>query len=280
MIVSEALRLASAPLRKAGVDDHKLESEYLVAGVIGVSRYDLFLRGNYSLSDVQITRLKQWIEERSRRKPLAYILGTQPFMDLDLEVTPSVLIPRPETEGLVERVLSVLDRMRDADVADVGTGSGAIALPLARHPNIRSIAAIDRSAGALAVARRNELRNPGRLPIKWLEGDLLEPVAGRHYDLIVANLPYIKTADLNSLQKELSWEPRTALDGGPDGLVFIGKLVNQSQTTLKQGGWLLMEIGFDQKEPVLDMLKTACWDESLCEVDIAGLPRYIRARKA
>lgn len=282
MTLDEALQATLDRLERAQIPDARLDAEYLVAEAAGIPRMRILLQGGAWLHPDAERRLSHWIQERLERRPLAYILGDQPFLNLVLKVTPGVLIPRPETELLVEEAFRVLDTMRDATVVDVGTGSGNIALSLARHAHAAEVHAVDISEVALDIARENALRNKARVDVQWHLGDLLTPLLDRtvRADLIVANLPYVRTSELSMLSPEVRWEPALALDGGRNGLAYIRQVIKQAERTLKPDGVLLLEIGSDQGPEVLACFKPdSGWTSPQLFDDLAGLPRIIKAEK-
>jgi release factor glutamine methyltransferase len=281
--IEEAIQAASTCLKDVGVEDPRLESEFLLAAFLHISRTRVILDRHQALPSVQISAFQAWLQERQKRKPLAYVSGEQPFRDLNLKVTPDVLIPRPETELLVEQALRVLDAWNtSAIVVDVGTGSGNIALSLAAHPKVRHVVGIDASKEALVVARHNERNIKRGLAVEWLWGNLLAPLQKRRIrpDLIVANLPYIRTDVMPTLEPELHWEPRLALEGGDDGLRLIAPCIAQAAELLKPGGVLLLEIGADQSQAVMAILaQSAVWADRRIFIDLAGHPRILQARR-
>lgn len=250
MTVGEALRRGTGALRMAGIADPEIEAEILLRHALGYGRAHLFARLTDELPDEAEQRYRDLLGRRGRHIPTAYLTGVREFYDLELEVGPGVLIPRPETEHVVEESLRIgreLLRERDrVTFVDVGTGSGAIALAVAKHlPALRVLAA-DCSPAALAVAALNakRLRLAGR--VTFLEGDLLESVH-EPVDIIAANLPYIPSAVVDTLAPEVrGHEPRLALDGGPGGLDLIARLLAQSASVLRAGGAIILEIGHDQ----------------------------------
>jgi release factor glutamine methyltransferase len=282
MTIQEALDTLSDQFNGAGIPDARIDAEYLVAEAAGLPRLRLPLQAATRLNPEAERQLGRWSRERLERRPLAYVLGEQPFMHLNLRVNPAVLVPRPETELLVEEACRALERMQNAVVADIGTGSGNIALSLARHAHVAEVHAVDISAAALEVALENALHNPPRTTIQWHWGDLLTPLIEKHlsFDLIVANLPYIRSGEMASLSPEVRWEPTLALDGGRDGLEYIRPLIDQAEQALKPGGLLLLEIGYDQGDAVLRYLQARPrWINRRLQPDLAGLPRIIAAEK-
>jgi release factor glutamine methyltransferase len=282
MTIQDALQSTQKALESAGIPDAQIDAEYLVAEAVGLPRLKLALNRDKEISVDAHRRLQKWTRERLERRPLAYVLGEQPFMNMNLRVNPSVLIPRPETELLVEEAYKVLDTTSKAIVADIGTGSGNIALSLARHTNVIEVHAVDISAAALEVALENAMHNPVKASVQWHWGDLLTPLikAELSFDLIVANLPYVRTEEFSSLSPEVRWEPALALDGGHDGLMYIDPLIEQAERVLKPEGMLMLEIGAEQGHAVLDIFEhRRGWKEYHVLQDLAGLPRIIKAKK-
>ncbi len=281
--IEQAIEAASRCLAGVGIENPVLESEFLLAAFLQTPRTRLILDRRQALAADQVRALRRWLRAREKRKPLAYISGEQPFRDLQLKVNASVLVPRPETELLVEQALRVLDDVeRSVTVMDVGTGSGNIALSLSVHPKAHLVIGIDRSPAALNVARKNHMNNKRGAPVRWVLGDLLVPMEAHEIQagLIVANLPYVRTRELEALEPELQWEPRQALDGGEDGLRLIEPCILQASNTLADGGTLLLEIGADQSKDVTVLLeKSGTWGDIRIFRDLSGLPRIAQARR-
>ena len=261
------------------VDSARSEAEILLAHSLGVRRIDLYLNHDQPLSDAELRQFKVLIKRRVGHEPLAYITGAREFWSLGLAVNPSVLIPRPETECLVEAVLPFLE---DADgpsrrVLDMGTGSGAIVIALAHeHPEHRYVA-MDRSLAALQTARKNACAHELDHRIDWFCGDWDTALApGRDaFDLIVSNPPYIRSRDLDGLQAEIrQHEPNLALDGSRDGLHCLRRIIATAHRFLKIGGWLALEMGYDQAEDVQALAKgVGCYDSIRIVKDYSGLDR-------
>ena len=281
--IEQAITTAAQCLREVGIENPRMESEFLLAALLQVSRTRVILNRHQTLPKTKMKAFRVWLQERQKRKPLAYVSGEQPFRDLKLRVTPDVLIPRPETELLVEQAFRILDPRKDAAiVVDVGTGSGNIALSLAAHPKVGQVIGIDASKEALKVAQHNEKHMKRGLPIEWIYGDLLRPLQkrGEHPDLVVANLPYIRTRDMSGLEPELYWEPSLALHGGEDGLNLIHRCITQASDLLQPGAVLLLEIGADQSADVKSFFEQKkLWDDVSIFRDLAGLPRIVQARQ-
>jgi release factor glutamine methyltransferase len=301
--IEQAIQAASKCLERVGVENPRLESEFLIAAFLQMPRTRLVLNRHQELQAQKIRALGHWLRERQKRKPLAYVTGEQPFRDLNLKVSSAVLVPRPETELLVEQAMRVLDRSeKSVTVIDVGTGCGNIALCLSVHYKVQRVMAIDRSAAALRVARSNAKQIHRGAPINWMQGDLLTPFLVRRHprgrnrgsiildsrlrgndkpSLIVANLPYVRTLEMENLAPELHWEPRLALDGGEDGLRLIEPCIHQAFTVLEPGGILLLEIGADQSRAVVELLRQSkVWSNVQVFLDLAGLPRIVQATQS
>ena len=228
--------------------------------------------------DVQTT-YAALVDRRAAGEPLAYITGRRGFWSLDLEVTPATLIPRPETELLVEQVLQRLPVDAACDVADLGTGSGAIALAIAcERPGAR-VVATDASADALVVAQRNAQRH-GIANVAFMQGDWLAPLAGRRFEVIVSNPPYIEAADPHLGQGDLRFEPAGALAAGADGLDDIRRIVRDARKHLQPGGWLLFEHGWNQGDAARQLLREAGYAEVLTARDLELRDRVSGGRAA
>ncbi len=217
---------------------------------------------------------------RQTGEPLQYITGSSEFFGLPFSVGPGVLIPRPETEHLVEEVIRLAQDLPNASIADIGTGSGIIAVALANALPSAQITAIDCSPQALAIARENAGLNHVEDRITFLEGDLLVPVAGQRFDILASNPPYIPSADHDSLSVEVrDHEPHSALFAGEDGLDLYRRLIPDALPLLAPGGWLALEIGFGQQEPIEALLKGSNFTEIRFMDDYQQIPRIAVARK-
>jgi release factor glutamine methyltransferase len=279
--VPALLGRAAAALEQAGIDPARPEAEWLLAGLLGVERFALYLEPARRLTEAQAARYRELIERRARREPLQYLLGWEDFHGLRLAVTPDVLVPRPETEGLVEWALETLAGRPDPVIADLGTGSGAIACALATALPRAEVLAVELAGGALAVASRNvrALGLSGR--VRLLAGDLFAPLGSLSpsLDLVVANPPYLPSAVIASLPPEVSrHEPRAALDGGPDGLGVLRRVVAGAPAVLKPGGWLLMEIGEEQAGSLASLMAAEGFSGIRARRDLSGVERYIGGR--
>ena len=272
--IRDALARATDRLSRSS-DSPRLDAELLLARAIDVPRAYLMAHPEDTLDPDARSRFEDAVERRAAGMPLAYITGVREFWSLSLMVTPDTLVPRPETELLVEQALARIGRRADLRILDLGTGSGAIALALARERPLCHVVATDRSEAALAVARQNA-RQLDVDNVEFLAGDWIEPVHGRSFDLIVANPPYVAEGDpaLDALRRE----PRTALAAGPDGLDAIRRIAAEAAAVLAGGGCLLLEHGADQERAVAEILAAAGWTDIHCYRDLAGLPRVTGAR--
>ena len=265
-------------LEEAGIPDARLEAEVLVMNVMRMPRQSIFAEQETEVSNQQQTALDELLERRYTREPLAYILGRREFYGINVVLTPSVLIPRPESEGLVEHALFMAMmgmESPDLSIADVGTGSGAIAINLAIHLPMGRIFAVDVVDSVLDVAAYNIRAHGVGDRVTLAIGDLLDAVP-EPVDLIVANLPYIPTDRIPTLQPEVQKEPLLALDGGPDGLDLIRRLLLQSEDKLKDHGIILLEMDPEQIAVVTELAMQHFPKGSTdVEKDLAGMDRIL-----
>ena len=260
---------------KRGVDSPRLDAEVLMASALSVERVMLYARYDQPLLPAELEQIRGLVKRRANGEPVAYILGEREFYSLPLEVTNHVLIPRPDTETLVEVALERLAAHKDPRILDVGTGSGAIALALKKERADALVTASDVSPEALGVARKNAARLG--LELRLVESDLLERIDGP-YELVAANLPYIPSGQLPSLMREVrNHEPALALDGGPDGLVLIRRLIADLPRVMAPGGVVALEAGHDQLEAVAALLTAAGFAEVRVKKDYGGQPQVASA---
>lgn len=261
----------------AGDLGDRLEAEVLLSHVLSKPRSWLIAHAGDALEDAQVRAYDALVQRRRQGEPVAYITGHRGFWSLDLQVTPATLIPRPETELLVELALERLPKGQRARVADLGTGSGAIALAIARERPDAQVTATDASAEALAVAQRNaaahRIANVG-----FAHGDWLSPLAGQRFNVIVSNPPYIEAGDPHLAQGDLRFEPASALASGADGLDDIRRIVTQSRQHLLPGGWLLMEHGWNQGPGVREWLGLAGYHDVFTTQDLEQRDRVTGGR--
>jgi release factor glutamine methyltransferase len=282
--VLRLMRWSGEYLQEKGVERGRLDAEHLLAHALGVGRLQLYLQFDRPLEREELDRFRPLLKRRAQREPLQYILGRAAFRELDLHVDPRVLIPRPETEVLVEEVLTwAAARGRPGlSALDVGTGSGAIALSLALEGPFSRVVATDASADALAVAAENA-RGAGVFDtVELRRGSLFEAVeVGETFDVVVSNPPYVAETELASLEPEVGvWEPRGALLGGPDGLAVIRAVIAGAGARVVEGGLLALEVGAGQAESVVGAAEsTGTYDEVRVRRDLAGRERVVLARR-
>lgn len=253
-----------------------LDAETLLAACLGLSRARLRGFPELEPDSAQIERYLAWIERRRAGEPIAYITGQREFWSLPLAVGPAVLVPRPETELVVERTLA-LEHGAPLRVLDLGTGSGAIALALAHERPAWQVTAIDVSAAALALARANGA-TLGMARVRFLEGSWFDPVAGERFDLIVSNPPYIGADDPALKDATLRHEPRAALSPGTDALAALREIVTGAPACLEPGGWLVLEHGMDQAAALRAALVARGFARVRCHRDLAGHERVTEAQ--
>ncbi|HWI55147.1 MAG TPA: peptide chain release factor N(5)-glutamine methyltransferase [Desulfobacteria bacterium] len=276
----EAISKGTVILRSRSIETARLDAEVLLAHVLDVSRTDLYLNIG-SIDENKLSEYYQVVRRRADREPVAYLTGEREFMSLPFKVSSDVLIPRPETEIIVEKALEI----KPFNIIDVGTGSGAIAVSLANYLPESSIRAVDISAGALEVAKYNAARHGVSDRITFYNGNLLDPFnSPEHYfryDLITANLPYIPTPEMNELPYDVrGYEPVEALCGGEDGLELYRKLLPVAAKLLKQEGHTLIEFGYLQAAALREMLADCGFSRIEVIKDLAGLDRVIKAAKS
>jgi release factor glutamine methyltransferase len=323
--IAETVAQATTELANYAISTPRLDAEVLLAHTLGLSRARLYAQMQEVISESQVQRFHYFLYRRQQREPLQYITGIQEFWSLEFYVTPDVLIPRPETELVVEATLTLLDKNQMANgkwqkhqeaggwrletssplpsslkpqasslkgsdtghralrLLDIGTGSGCIAIALATELLQAEIWATDISPAALTIAKENAQRHGVADRIHFLHGDLFTPLADQQlsFDLIVANPPYIAHNDIPLLQPEVrKWEPRSALDGGSDGLDFYRRLLNQSSDYLRPDGYLVMEIGHGQRTDILRLAQQQPdFIMSLCLRDYEGRERIVWTQK-
>ena len=273
MTLKEAYEYGQGQLKSVGIDDAELDACYLLEHVTGVTRAAYFMDMHRALSDKEETAYREFVAIRAKHVPLQHITGVQEFMGLEFGVNEHVLIPRQDTEVLVESVLEVLQPQ--TRVLDMCTGSGCILISLLKlcgHTDVSGVGA-DISEDALQVACKNAEQLG--VDATWIHSDLFSDVEGQ-YDLIVSNPPYIRTSVIEGLNEEVKFhDPFIALDGREDGLYFYRRIVEESSQYLKKGGKLYFEIGYDQGEDVSGLMKDAGFSNVTVKKDLAGLDRVV-----
>lgn len=282
MLVRDILNETTRSFANAGIPSPRLDAEVLLAFCLGCERVDFIKNPDMQVSRQVLSSFQKLVARRLAWEPVAYLTGRKEFWSFTLEVDSSVLIPRPDTEVLVEEALNIYKQQHwlKIKILDIGTGSGAIALALASEIPQAMLTATDISPAALATARKNALNLHLDHKIEFHEGNLFEPV-NNLFDMIVSNPPYIAEEDYDNLPAGVkNYEPAEALQAGPGGLFFYQKIITQAPGHLKKDGWLLLEIGATQGEPIYKILETS---EQYCDIgirnDYAGLPRVIKARR-
>jgi release factor glutamine methyltransferase len=306
MQLKQALASAIDRLEGADVGSPRMNAEVLLMFVLSVNRAYLYAHPERELTADEQTRYDNVLAQRATGVPSQYITGHQEFWGLDFVVSPAVLIPRPETEHLVETVLELARRVTHPKLVDVGTGSGCIALALAHEFKDAEVLAVDISADALEIAQANAARLQLDGRVRFLRCNVLIPVPHRcssavipsedfspsrgtsipaesvfhDFDFVVSNPPYVGSGEADKVQKSVrDFEPKVAVFAGEQGLNVIEPLIEQAHVALKPGGWLAMEIGYSMRDAVVGLLGPAMWDEVRVVPDLQGIPRVIAARK-
>jgi release factor glutamine methyltransferase len=267
LTVADVLKGATEYLAARGVDSPRVDAELILARVLGLSRIELYTQHDRPLTDDERARARELVQRRGKREPLAYVLGDWDFRRLTLKTDARALVPRPETEVLVERALARIDGITTPRVVDVGTGTGAIALAIKHERPDAHVTATEVSPDALELARENA----AGLDVQFVNADLLEGVQGT-FDLVVSNPPYVLAEELESLQPELGWEPRAALvdDGQTE------RLADEARALLT--GWLVLEVHEDRAALMSDVLATLGYEDVGVVADLTGRPRIVEAR--
>jgi release factor glutamine methyltransferase len=273
-IVGEALQAARARLAAVSKSPRR-DAELLLAHLLGWDQAALLTRPERVLTPAEADQFESMLSRRLASEPVQYIIGVQEFFGLPFEVSPAVLIPRPETEHLVEAVLERFGRESSPRIVDVGTGSGAIAVALAHAIPRTQVTAVDLSSAALEVARRNADLNGVSDRVTLLQSDLLAAVESENFEVVVSNPPYIAEGEVLEPQV-LNYEPRSALYAGPTGLEIYERLIPQARRVLKPQGWLMLEIGYGQSPALLKLLRD--WNEVSFLNDLQGIPRVVQAK--
>lgn len=279
--INDLLAHATKILRSGGIESARLDAEVLLAFVLNKTRTGLYIDSCHSVNKEDTNKYLHLVQRRASGEPIAYLTGEKEFMSLLFKVNQDVLIPRPETEMIVEEALEI----KPLSVIDVGTGSGAIAVSIAYYLPGCKVAAVDISPEALSIARFNAQRHGVNDRINFYQGDLLKPIINIapaiNYDLITANLPYIPSFEMDKLPLDVKkYEPALALDGGQDGLKYYYELCSNALKVLAPGGILLLEIGYDQGTKLAKYLSSLGFAGVKVLKDLAGLDRIVKANRA
>ena len=271
MTINDALKLAKEAL--FNVPDRDVDAAWIVCAVTGVKRNSLHFEKDKELTEKQILTLDAILQRRKEREPLQYILGFVPFYNIILNTDSRALIPRDETALLVEQALDFIQKNGYKTVLDIGTGSGAIAVSIKKNAPDTLVSAVDISEKAISLAQENAKEN--ETEIEFIKSDLFENLQNRKFDCILSNPPYIPTKDMEKLEKELSFEPKNALDGGSDGLDFYRDIIQEAKEHLNKNGLLMFEIGFDQGDAVKTLLAKCGFTDSVVLKDYSDLDRIV-----
>ncbi len=282
MTIRDMIAATTKKFEDIGIPAARLDAEVLLAFCLGCDRIEFIKHPNRQISDTEGAAFNRLVARRLLFEPVAYITGRKAFWSFTLEVNPDVLIPRPDTEVIVEEALALCrtEAFIQPRILDIGTGSGAIALALAAEIHAAEIFATDVSAAALTMAQRNARTLGLEKSVTFLWGDLFEPTEGV-FDLIVSNPPYIGADEYETLATGVkNYEPREALRAGQTGVEFYEKLIYQAQSRLKENAWLLLEIGAQQGESVRNIMEKSGFYDRIClRTDYAGWPRVIKGRR-
>jgi release factor glutamine methyltransferase len=279
--VGELLDWTAKYLAQKGSEYPRLDTEVLLAHALGCRRIEIYTRYTEPATDEQRDRFRELVRQRIEGCPVAYLVGRKEFFSLELEVSPAVLIPRPDSEVVVVEFLQLAKLMTLPSVVDIGTGSGNLAVSIAKQHKGAQVTAVDLSPEALAVAQRNAAKHGLADRVRFVQGDLFAPLGDERFDVVVSNPPYIPTADIAGLAPGVrNYEPHLALDGGADGFAVFDRLIEGAEQHLNPGGHLLVEIGSPQEGPARERLEARPAFE-LAETlhDGAGLPRVLKAQR-
>jgi release factor glutamine methyltransferase len=274
----EVVRSSTDYLSRHDVESARLNAEHLAAHVLGKkNRIDIYLEFDRPLGATELDPMRELIRRRAGGEPLQHLLGTVEFHGREFRCDARALVPRPETERLVELLLERIPPDEPRAVLDVGTGSGVIALTVAAERPMSRVVALDHSAEALSLARENAEKIGLTPRVRFVQSDLLAAVADASFDFMVANLPYVPTGELAGLSREVQRDPRLALDGGADGLALVSRVAREVRPRLHPGGLLALEIGHDQAERVQKLLADSGWTGITTAPDYQQIPRFVFA---
>ena len=276
MLIKEAIRKGMILLKTNNIQEPNLKSRLLMQYILNKPRQYMLIHDNEELTNKQEKAYLENIEKMIKGVPLQHITHSQEFMKMNFYVNENVLIPRPDTEILVEEVINIAKKTNAKKILDLCTGSGAIAISLAKYIENSQITAVDISEEALRIAKLNAVNNNVEDKITFVKSDLFENIVKEKYDIIVSNPPYIKKDFMKKLDKEVQQEPYIALDGGYDGLDFYRKIISEGYQYLKFKGYLCMEIGYGQKQEVFDIIKSQeKYSNTYSKIDLGGNDRIV-----
>lgn len=275
MNIEEVLQKATIKLKDNNIEEARSKARRLLAFTLEMSKEQIIIHNKKEITIEQEISYNEYISRIILGEPIQYIIGGQEFMGIDFKVNPSVLIPQPDTEILVERTIEILKHLKEPKVLDLCTGSGAIAVSIAKYVPNSIIFASDISKQALEIARQNDNENK----VNFVHSNLFENIDGE-FNVIVSNPPYIKTSEIQRLSKEVQNEPLLALDGGQDGLFFYREIIKQAHKYLEEQGYLCIEIGEDQKEQVITLINNCSYYKNIQAFkDLSGHDRVIICEK-
>ena len=282
MIIKEVLKSSIEEINKLNIEDASMKVKMLLSDILGKEKEYLFIHDNEELSQDVLDNFYAKLNRLKDEEPIQYILNKQEFMGFEFYVDENVLIPQPDTEILVEEVVDISKKINNNSnelrVLDMCTGSGAIAISLSKLIENASVSASDISDGALNVAKENAIKNS--VNIEFYKSDLFNDISKNvKFDIIVSNPPYIQTEVIKGLSKEVQTEPFIALDGGEDGLVFYREIIKNAKDYIVEDGYLALEIGYDQKESVTNLLRENGYKNIYSKTDLAGNDRVVVGQK-
>jgi len=278
MTISEILKSASEVLQLNEISQPRREAASLLAFALLKDKTFLFAYPEYHLTDREEKRFREFLHRRASREPFQYITGKQEFYGLDFAVTKDVLIPRSETELIVENAIRILRSKENSEFCEIGVGSGCISIAILHNVKTARAIGLDISERALVVAKKNAETHQISERLKLEISDVFEVLRDEKFDLIVSNPPYVPSKDVKTLQAEVrSFEPLSSLTDGKDGFSIVEKIVKDALKFLKQDGFLLMEIGFNQSEKVKEMFSPEVWQKVEFLPDLQGIPRMVKA---
>ena len=272
--IDSVLNEAARTLDANGISEPRPDAGVLMTHVIGRDRAFIIAHANDPITEQQLKQFEEFVTRRAQGEPLQYITGHQEFFKLDFEVTPDVLIPRPETELIVEAVLELFHSGTRFTLADIGTGSGCLAISILNEFQEAHAIAIDTSEHALQIAQRNAERHQLANRLRLVQADLFAAMSANDmFDLIVSNPPYVSEDEMNRLRREVQCEPRAALVAGPDGLSVIRRLLADAPNHLNQDGYLIFEFGINQERAILELVDRGVWELIEVRNDLRQIPR-------